>query len=123
MVNVVILTRPTCTAPTAVFNAVPNSGYRFAHWSNGTNTNPYSLTVTQDTALVAFFVSTEGIGDISADGVKVYSLDDRIMVEGAEGEKVQVFDMVGRPVGTQSMPTGVYMVTVGLNPARKVVIR
>ena len=127
MGTVQILTMPTCTAPNAVIYAVPNSGYRFDHWSSGSTDNPYSLTVTTDTVLTAYFVSeggTEGIEEVGEQesDVKVYTENGRIVVEGAEGETVRVLDMVGRPVGTHSLPAGVYMVRIGDLPARRVVV-
>ena len=54
-----ILTQPTCSARQAVINAVPATGYQFDHWSDGITTNPYALTVTTDTNLMAFFVPQE----------------------------------------------------------------
>ena len=53
--SVVVLTQPTCQAPTAVFNAVPNNGYRFDHWSDNNTTNPRTLTLVSDTSIVAYF--------------------------------------------------------------------
>lgn len=125
MGTVQILTMPTCTAPNAVLYASANNGYRFDHWSTGSTSNPYSLTVTSDTVITAYFVSeggSEGIGDVDGSTIHVYTDGGNIIVNGAEGEKVKVFDMVGRPVGTQSLPTGVYMVKVGTLPARKVAV-
>ncbi len=55
--TVQVLNEPTCTNPNAVLNAVPASGYRFDHWSTGSTSNPYSLTVTSDTVITAYFVS------------------------------------------------------------------
>ena len=50
------------------------------------------------------------------------------MVEGADGETVHIFDMMGREIqafkhsSNQALPTGVYMVKVGNHPARKVAV-
>ena len=192
--TVQMLNEPTCTNPNAVLNAVPASGYRFDHWSTGSTSNPYSLTVTSDTVITAYFVSegpqmftistavndplmgsvtgggeyaegstvtltavpnsgytfalwldgntnnprtitvtedatytavfqeSNGITDVNGSNIQIYTEGGNIMVNGAEGEKVQVFDMVGRPAGTQSLPTGVYMVKVGSLPARRVAV-
>ena len=54
--------------------------------------------------------------------VNIYVRDGRIVVDGAEGEPVQVYDMMGRSVSNQALPSGVYMVNVGTYPARKVVV-
>ncbi len=60
----------------------------------------------------------------------IYSADGRIVVRGAEGMMVRVFDMVGREVyhttspatEPSALPGGIYMVKVGTLPARKVVV-
>ena len=43
------------------------------------------------------------------------------MVKGATDE-VRVFDMMGRGVRNNALPSGVYLVKVGDHPARKVVV-
>lgn len=125
MGTVQILTMPTCTSPQAVVFATANSGYRFDHWSDGSTSNPYSLTVTDDLDLVGYFVadgSTQGIDDISADGIRIYAANGHIVVEGAEDAQVAVYDMTGRNVRNDDLPAGVYMVRIGHHPARKVVM-
>jgi len=52
--TVQITTQPTCTSP-AVIEATPNFFYVFDHWSDGNTDNPRTLTLTQDTTLVAHF--------------------------------------------------------------------
>lgn len=132
MGTVQVLNEPTCTNPNAVLNAVPASGYRFDHWSTGSTQNPYSLTVTTDTVITAYFVSeggTEGIEDINADGVNIYVKDGRIVVDGTT-EEYSIYDITGRIVAhshsaevSSPLSCGVYLVKVGLRPARKVVVR
>ena len=121
-----ILTMPTCTAPNAVLYAVSNSGYRFDHWSTGSTSNPYTLTVTGDTVITAYFVSegggTEGIDDVDESDIQIHAECGSIVVNGIENENVQVFNMVGRPVGTHALPTGVYFVKIGNHSARKIVV-
>ena len=63
-----------------------------------------------------------GIDEVPADAVRVYSRGDGIVVEGADGEPVQVFDIVGRPIANRALRTGIYFVKVGNCPARKVVV-
>ncbi len=122
--TVQILTMPTCTSPQAELYATANSGYRFDHWSDGSTSNPYSLTVTDDLDLIGYFVAdgTEGISDIDADGLRIYSENGRIAIEGAEGEAVAIYNMMGRDVCNDNLPAGVYMVRVGNHPARKVAV-
>lgn len=146
MGTVQVLTMPTCTNPQAVIYASANSGYRFDHWSDGNTANPRVLTVTEDTELTGYFVpdggGTQGIDDKSpADGMKVYSRGNRIVVEtvGAstqsQNDAIMVYDVMGRVVkqaagsGQQAAveiavtSAGVYMVKVGERPTRKVVVR
>lgn len=63
-----------------------------------------------------------GIGDPDANAVNIYTLGGRIIVEGAEGETVRIFDITGRSVRNEALHTGVYIVKVGDRPARKVVV-
>ena len=63
-----------------------------------------------------------GIGDPDANAVNVYTLDGHIVVEGAEGESVRIYDITGRSVRNEALPTGVYIVKVGDRPARIVVV-
>ena len=46
----------------------------------------------------------------------------RIVIEGADGETVHIFDMMGRTIHNEALPIGVYMVKVGDRPARKVAV-
>lgn len=70
---------------------------------------------------------------VADDPVHIYTLDGAVVIEGAEGLSVSIFDVMGRVAAqmpghsaTQSLriplPTGVYMVRLGDRPARKVVI-
>lgn len=123
--TVQILTMPTCTSPQAVVYATANSGYHFDHWSDGSTSNPYSLTVTDDLDLIGYFVSdsgTEGIPDVDNDCFRIYSDNGCIVIEGAEGETTSIYDMMGRNIPNANLPAGVYMVKIGNHPARRVVV-
>ncbi len=65
--------------------------------------------------------STQGIGNIESEGIRIYGEGDHIVVEGTTDE-VRVYDMVGRSVRNEVLRAGVYMVKVGNRPARKVVV-
>ena len=56
------------------------------------------------------------------DDIKVYVNGGHIVVVGAEDAIVQMFDMMGRIVPTDVPSSGVYMVKIGLYPARKIVV-
>ena len=68
------------------------------------------------------------IEGIESDNFNVYVRDGRIVVDGADGETVQVYDMMGRETqsfkqsSNQALASGVYLVQVGTSPARKVVV-
>ena len=66
---------------------------------------------------------TLDIGEVESDGLKVRAEGGRIVVEGAEGMEVKIYDMKGIPVGDRDLPAGVYMVRIGTLPVRKVVLR
>ena len=124
MGTVQVLTAPSCTDHNAVLNAVPADGYRFDHWSTGSTDNPYMLSVSTDTTIIAYFVSggTQGIGEIGENDIHINVSDGRICVEGITNEEVRVYDITGRMVQNLSLPSGVYIVKVGTLPAQKVVV-
>ena len=63
-----------------------------------------------------------GIDDIATDNIKVYSRNGSIVIEGADGETVHIFDMMGRTIHNEALPTGIYLVKVGDRPAHKVAV-
>ena len=131
--TVTVVSAPTCSNPVATVLATPRSGYRFDHWSDGSTENPYYYTVTGSMTLTVYFASaggTEGIEDITADQIKIYSRGSEIVIEGAENSDVLVYDVMGRivhkgriesPIHVSNM--GIYMVKIDDQPARKVVVR
>ena len=116
----------------ATLTAVANNGYRFVRWSNGETTATISFTVTENVELTAYFeVSTEGIEDVAAEAT-VFSTDNKIVVRGAEGQSIYVFDVNGRVMAREANAaesvefrmetTGVYLVKVGTAAAKRVVV-
>ena len=105
-------------------SATPAEGYRFDHWSTGSTDNPYTLTVTSDTTIIAYFVSdgTQGIGEVGAGDIRISVFNGRVCVEGITNEEVRVYDITGRKVQNHALPSGVYIVKVGDLPAQKVVV-
>lgn len=105
--------------------ALTKNGYRFDHWSTGSTDNPYMLTVTSDTTITAYYVSssgTEGIGEIDEDDIRISVSGGCIFVEGITNEELRVYDITGRMVQNRSLPSGVYIVKIGTLPAQKVVV-
>lgn len=62
------------------------------------------------------------VGSPGSAAIRVYSAGGRIVVAGADGETVQVFDVMGRSLRNEVLPAGIYLVRVGNRPARKVLI-
>lgn len=65
-----------------------------------------------------------GIDEVETDEIMVYARNGRIIVEGAEGETVNVFDVNGRQISPSDagLAAGVYLVKVGSYPTKKVVV-
>jgi len=78
------------------------------------------------------FVHDEGVGDVETVNVKVYAHSDQIVVEGAEGKKVVLYDVAGRMLAVKQddfttlrfdVPSsGTYLLKIGNYPARRVVV-
>jgi hypothetical protein len=120
--------------------ATANDGYHFVAWVNANNTNDtvsrserYVFNIHANTSLIAVFArNTDGIDDVDMENVKIYSVDSKIIVRGAENRSVYVFDVNGRVVNSESNAsetiefrmanTGVYLVKVGNAPAKRVLV-
>ena len=123
----VIIHGQSCTVEATAY-----TGYTFACWSNGVTDNPYTFTVMDDIVLTAVFVAQEGIDDVETMNAKVYSNQRQIVVEGAEGNMVTLYDVNGRMLTAKQdhdMPlrfdvpmSGTYLVKIGDHPARKVIV-
>ncbi|MCR5424737.1 MAG: leucine-rich repeat protein [Bacteroidales bacterium] len=60
-----VVSQPTCTNSSATVSATANSGYVFDHWSDGSTNNPYTLTVTSDSTLTAYFAAAATVTVLS----------------------------------------------------------
>ena len=89
--------------------------------------------MTADVTYIAVFErGTLGIDDLEAADVTVFATDNKIVVRGAEGNAVFVFDVNGRMLHKQNAAaaseefvmnnSGVYLVKVGNAPAKRVVV-
>lgn len=120
---------------TVSLSATANAGYSFVGWVIGADTitaNPYTFSITSDVNALAVFVANNGIEDADMANVTVYGAESRIVVRGAEGKDVNVFDINGRMVASQlnaadavefrMASTGVYLVKVGNAPAKRVLV-
>lgn len=118
---------------TVTLVARPRSGYHFVNWSNGVTDTLITFVATENVTLVANFAADPvGIDDIDEDAVSIYSVDNRIIVNGAENMDVYVYDVNGRCLRHQANAnetveftmnaSGVYLVKVGTLPAKRVVV-
>ena len=116
--------------------ATANTGYTFSRWSDGNTQNPRSITVTQDTILIAFFTSNQGIAETENTSITLYPnpASDKVTLEGVGNEaNIFIINAMGKVVrrlenagGTLTfsvgdLPKGIYFVRVG-NAVRKLVI-
>lgn len=117
---------------TAHIQANAKTGYHFDHWSDGSTSNPYTIHLAGDTAVIAYFASNTGINDIGDSGIIIYAKDHQIQIDEALGEDVSVYAIDGRTIaslhnilGHVSIPvttSGVYIVKIGNHETRKVVV-
>ncbi len=118
--------------------AVANDGFRFVGWSeNGnvfsTDANIILMLTESATEITAVFEQAVGIDDVNASNITIFSTNNNIIVRGAAQQTIRVYDLVGRLVAqrtgsdieeTIAMPaSGVYLVQVGNETARRVVVR
>ena len=133
-------------ADSVVYSATPATGSVFVAWhvvyDNGTtdsvHTARYAMLAgtlidngVRSMTVTAVFRSTVGIDDVSAD-MNIFVTGNRIVVRGAEGEDIYIYDLNGRTVATKANAgetmeftmesCGVYMVKVGNAPAKRVLV-
>ena len=115
-------------------SANPYSGYEFTTWNDGNTSNPRNITVTGNATYVANFQPTVGINDNVSPAFSVYSHDNQIVVCHAEGERIEIYDMLGKLVASDTQNTqeirqftistkGIYLVRIGEVFFKKVVVK
>ena len=69
MGTVSVIQQPTCTNHSSIIAAIPNEGYRFVQWNDGSTSNPHVVYASLDVEYVAFFeaIPTYTITAVSAD--------------------------------------------------------
>ena len=109
------------------------AGYEFVSWNDGNTDNPRIITVERDSTFIASFQVSDGINDVDLPGVIIYSYDNQVVVSNAEGFSVEIFDVSGRLVVSESTVSqserrytlyapGIYLVKVGDSVVKKVAI-
>ena len=127
---------------TAHARAIANPGYQFVAWVvNGVTldvaADEVDVEVTEEMAgqtftIEAVFEAVTGIGDVDAASVTIATEGTRILVSGAAGAAIDVYDAVGRRVRHMDavaekveidvLTSGIYLVRVGNAPARRVAV-
>lgn len=110
-----------------------NEGYLFDHWSDGNTQEHRWIAVEGDTAIVAHFAPIpEGINDHDASHARIYAQQHSIVVDGAENRLICITDILGRTLhagrisGSNRFTVpgpGIYIVTLGNDTIRKVVVK
>lgn len=128
---------PYVEGSSATLSAIAFDGNEFVAWVEngdtvGRNTVYTIDNITADHHLTAVFVTKTGIEDVDADNVDIYSTDDVIVVRGAEGKQVVLFDVNGRVLSREARAAervefrvtnnGVYLVKVADAAAKRVVV-
>jgi hypothetical protein len=114
--------------------AIPSSGYHFVRWNDDNTDNPRHVTMTHNMTLYAYFYRDDvGIADVQPSESTITVQDNVITVQGAAGQRVRIFDAIGRLLFIElSVPEmqhfrmvadGVYLVQVGDGVAQRVVVR
>ena len=87
-----------------------------------------------DTIMIhdTIYIPVEGFGDVETANAKVYINNGQIVVEGADGNDVWLYDVNGRVLAIKqdygtamrfdAPASGTYMIKIGNHPARKVVV-
>ena len=123
--------RTSGNEPSAAFvQSLPSSETQNSHLST---TPTLQFIVTEDVFVTAIFDTIEvGIEDAEEIDITVYSTGMRIIVKGAEGHDVRLFDVNGRLINVATKvgettefrvnATGVYLIKVDNYPAKRVLV-
>ena len=124
----------------AVLTAIPEPGYQFDRWSDGSRQNPRTVTVSADATYTAYFSETVGIEEVEGydqSGPRLYPnpAHSSVTVTGLEpGRRIALVDLYGRTladlrassteltIDVSALSPGTYFVRVEGLPAQKVVV-
>lgn len=114
----------------ATIIASAHQGNHFDHWSDGNSENPRTILINGNITLTAFFESDNGVDDSENPNIEMYCSNGCIIIKGADGTKVRVYDLWGRllidikaydePIRVSKQ--GVFFVKIGNRQIRKIVV-
>ena len=112
--------------------AIPFDGYEFQRWTGGNTDNPRTVTVTGNKSYNALFRLAAGIDDYGQTNVRIFSQGNQIVVDGAEGQTVEIYDVTGKLIARDTQDTnhrvftvtarGVYTVKTSNGVTKKVTV-
>ena len=133
--NDTVFTYPYSDTAEIELVATPYPGYHFVRWDDYTTDSIRTITnIIHDITVKAHFAHDHNndIDDVETLNAKVYSNQRQIVVEGAEGNLVTLYDVNGRMLTAKQdydMPlrfdvpvSGTYLVKIGNHPAKKVIV-
>lgn len=113
--------------------AIPFENYGFSGWNDGDTNGERIIIVTSDTSFQAEFYLMVGINDAPKTDINILTQGRNIIINGAEGKMVSVYDISGRKVyenknfGNNEQITleaaGIYLVKTAQCGIKKVVMR
>lgn len=118
-------------------SATANPSYDFLYWTNNldntqVNTNPYTFRCSSDIIFTAHFKHTEGIEESDRNEVRIITSKQEVLILGANGQHIQICDVVGRVhyrtssydgKGINLPSRGVYFIKIADANAQKVMIK
>ena len=90
---------------TATIAAIPNDGFYFKEWNDGTTENPKEIIVDHDIVMAAFFESL-GVDEEGFETISLYPnpANDKIRIVGVDCvHDIQIYNAYGMPVKTASI--------------------
>lgn len=115
--------------------ATPNEGYRFVKWVDGEGNfiswqRQKTFQVVDDVDYTAVFQSTQDICEINTDNGIIFVLGRHVIIQNEAKEHITLMDITGRIISrtieqnytSPMLNQGVYLVKIGQQPARKVIV-
>lgn len=118
---------------TVMIEAIPNANYEFVQWNDDNTDNLRRIIVTQDQEFVATFQPVTAISAVDMNNISVYSHNNQIVVNNAEGYAIAIYNMAGQLIVSEASnaqatkcftmnTTGIYLVRVGQDMFKKVIV-
>ena len=87
-------------------SAAALQGYRFVQWNDADTNAVRRVKVTADITYIATFEARTGIDEAGMEGICAYAEHLGIMLRGADGHSVELFDLQGRRLALRACATG-----------------